>query len=69
MGQIKNNCSVHPIFGFWFLVTFGDEAMKIQKYYVIFVYILQGAAVNDSPTWDWYFVTKNVLTYCKKKLL
>jgi hypothetical protein len=24
------------------LVTFGDEATKIQKYYVIFVYILQG---------------------------
>ena len=29
-------------FRFWFLVTFGDEVMKIQKYYVIFVYILQG---------------------------
>ena len=27
---------------FWFLVTFGEEVMKIQKYYVIFVYILQG---------------------------
>ena len=32
----------HPIFRFWFLVTFGDEVMKIQKYYVIFFYILQG---------------------------
>ena len=32
----------HPIFCFWFLVTFGDEVTKIQKYYVIFVYILQG---------------------------
>ena len=31
-------CSSH----FWFLVTFGDEVTKIQKYYVIFVYILQG---------------------------
>ena len=30
-----------PIF-FFFLVTFGDEVMKIQKYYVTFVYILQG---------------------------
>ena len=30
------------VFGFWFLVTFGDKVMKIQKYYVIFVYILQG---------------------------
>ena len=25
-----------------FLVTFGDEVTKIQKFYVIFVYILQG---------------------------
>ena len=29
------------IFGFWFLVTFSNEVTKIQKYYVIFVYILQ----------------------------
>ena len=35
-------CFVHPIFRFWFLVTFGDEVTKIQKYYVIFVNILQG---------------------------
>ena len=27
---------------FSFLVTFGDEVTKIRKYYVIFVYILQG---------------------------
>ena len=27
-----HKCSVHPIFGFWFLVTSGDEVMKIQKY-------------------------------------
>ena len=26
---------------FSFLVTFGDKVMKIRKYYVIFVYILQ----------------------------
>ena len=31
-------CSSH----FSFLVTFGDEVTKIGKYYVIFVYILQG---------------------------
>ena len=24
---------VHPIFRFWFLVTFGNEVMKIRKYY------------------------------------
>ena len=35
-------CFVHPIFRFWFLVTFGDKVTKIRKYYVIFVYILQG---------------------------
>ena len=33
---------IHPIFRFWFLVTIGDEGTKIQKYYIIFVYILQG---------------------------
>ena len=27
---------------FWFLVTFGQKVKKIQKYYVVFVYILQG---------------------------
>ena len=27
---------------FSFLVTFGDEGTKVRKYYVIFVYILQG---------------------------
>ena len=32
---------LHPLFGFWFLVTFGDKVTKIQKYHVIFVYILQ----------------------------
>ena len=35
-------CFISSIFGFWFLVTFGDEVIKIRKYYVIFVYILQG---------------------------
>ena len=29
-------------FHFLFLVTFGDEVMKIQKYYSIFIYIMQG---------------------------
>ena len=27
---------------FWFLVTFDNKVTKIRKYYVIFVYILQG---------------------------
>ena len=35
-------CFFHPIFGFWFLVTFVNKVMKIPKYYVIFVFILQG---------------------------
>ena len=29
-------------FSYLILVTFGDEVTKIWKYYVIFVYILQG---------------------------
>ena len=33
---------IHPIFRFWFLMTFGDEVMNVRKYYVIFVYILEG---------------------------
>jgi hypothetical protein len=31
-----------PFIPFWFLVTFGDEVTKVRKFYVIFVYILQG---------------------------
>ena len=30
--MILTSCFVHPIFRFWFLVTFGDEVMKIQIY-------------------------------------
>ena len=37
-----HECFLYPIFRFWFLVTFGDKVMKIRKYSVIFVYILQG---------------------------
>ena len=37
---------VDPIFRFWFLVTFGIKVTKIQKYYIIFVYILQGKMGN-----------------------
>ena len=36
--DLKMFCSSH----FWFLVTFGNKVTKIWKYYVIFVYILQG---------------------------
>ena len=36
---LRNFCFVHPIFGFWLLVTFGNRG--IGKYYIIFVYILQ----------------------------
>ena len=35
-------CLFHSIFRFSISVSFGDEVMKIRKYYVIFVYILQG---------------------------
>ena len=37
-----NYCFVHPIFCFWFFVTIGHEVTKIRKYYIIFVYLLQG---------------------------
>ena len=36
-----NICFDYPIFRFRFLVIFGYEVTKIQKYYMIFVYILQ----------------------------
>ena len=35
---------------FWFLVTLGDEVIKIWKYYVIFVYILQGKMGKTEKT-------------------
>ena len=40
-------CFVHPIFSFWFFVTFGNKVTKKQKYYAIFVYILQGKMGNS----------------------
>ena len=40
--HMKVNVLFIPFFVFVFLVTFSDEVTKIQKYYVIFVYILQG---------------------------
>jgi hypothetical protein len=40
-----NFCFVHPIFRFWFLVT------KLRKYYVIFVYILQGKMGKTRKNW------------------
>lgn len=44
--EIQINCFVHPIFSFWFLVTFSDEVTKLQKYYEVllqsFFYILLG---------------------------
>ena len=36
---------------FWFLVTFGDEVTNIRKYYVIFVYILQGKMGKMEKKW------------------
>jgi hypothetical protein len=35
-------CFIHPIFRLWFVVTFGNLVMKIRKYYIILVYVLQG---------------------------
>ena len=41
---------VHPIFLFWFLVTFGNKVAKIQEYNAIFVYILQGKMERNYAT-------------------
>ena len=43
---------------FWFLVTFGDEVMKIRKYYVIFVYILKGKMGKTEKKWKENHTTK-----------
>ena len=43
-------CFIHPIFRLWFLITFWDKVTKIQKYYVIFVYILQGKMGKTEKT-------------------
>ena len=51
-------CFVHPIFPFWFLVAFGDEGTKIQKYYEIFVYILQGKLGKTGKNWKENQATK-----------
>ena len=40
--HIKTYVTSIPFFIFWFLVTFGDEVTKLQKHYVIYVYLLQG---------------------------
>ena len=47
----KISVFAHPIFRFWFLVTFGDEVTKIQKYYLIFVYIWQGKMGKTKKNW------------------
>ena len=38
-------------FSLLFLVTFGDEVMNLQKYYIIFVYILQGKIGKTGKKW------------------
>ena len=42
----SNYCFVHPIFGFW-----SPLATKLRKYYVMFVYILQGKCDNYLHHW------------------
>ena len=48
--HMKVNVLFIPFFVFVFLVTFSDEVTKIQKYYVIFVYILQGKMGKTEKT-------------------
>ena len=43
-------CFIDPIFCFWVLVTFDAKVMKILKYYVIFVYILQAKMDETEKT-------------------
>ena len=45
-------------FSFLDLVTFGEEVMKIRKYYVIFVYILQGKIGKTEKNWKENHATK-----------
>ena len=40
----------HPIFCFWYLVTFGDKVTKIPEYNIIFLYILQGKMGKTEKT-------------------
>jgi hypothetical protein len=48
-------------FRFWVLVTFSDEVMKVQKYYVIFVYILQVKMGNkNDKVWVFQKFWKNL---------
>ena len=41
------------MYRFWILVTFGGEVTKIQEYYVIFVYILQGKMGKTEKNQEW----------------
>jgi hypothetical protein len=43
-------CFIHPIFRYLFLVTIGDKVSKKRKYYVVFVYILQGKMGKTEKT-------------------
>ena len=43
---------------FWFLITFGDEVRKIQKYYVFFACILQGKMGKIDRNWKENRATK-----------
>ena len=61
---------------FWFLVTFVDEVMKIRKYYIIFIYILQGEMSQTEnnekkimqPKWPKYQKPKDENMEWKKHL-
>ena len=56
--MLPDMCFVHPTFRFWFLVTYDDKVTKIQKYYVIFVYILQGKMGKTQKIWKENHATK-----------
>ena len=56
--MLRDMCFVHPTFRFWFFVTYDDEVTKIQKYYVILVYILQGKMGKTQKIWKENHATK-----------
>ena len=56
--MLRDMCFVHPTFRFWFFVTYDDEVTKIQKYYVILVYILQGKMGKTQKIWKENHFTK-----------
>ena len=46
-------CFIHPIFRFWFLVTFGDEVMKISRNLCLHFARQDGQDRKNIQNWHW----------------